>query len=154
MRRSTIRSLAIGGAALIMTSAVGAAAIDVIAARQQNFKSIGKANKAISDELKNGQPSLVVIQSNAKTLKALSGQLPQWFPAGSGPEAGAKTKALPAIWTQKADFAKAAANFAAAAQALDTAAASGDSARVMAASASLGSACKGCHDTFRSKEKD
>ncbi|MDB5720105.1 MAG: cytochrome c [Alphaproteobacteria bacterium] len=150
MRRATILGLGLG--CLAATGALAATAGDVIKARQANYKQIGKANKAIMDELKQPAPSVAVIQANAKTLDGLVKRIPNWFPAGTGPETGVKTAALPAIWQQGAEFKKDARNMWGAANALDVAARSGDLARIRAAVPTVGASCKACHQTFRAKD--
>jgi cytochrome c556 len=141
-----IIGLVAAGAALAATPA------DVINARHQNYKQIGKAMKGIGDELKNGSPSLPTIQANAKTIATLAPQLPGWFPKGTGPESGVKTEALPAIWQNNADFQVAAKNFAVAAQNLNAIAAKGDLTQIADAQRALGGTCKSCHDRFRQKD--
>ncbi len=138
--------------AVVFAASVTAANTDVIATRQAGFKQIGKANKAISDELKAGQPSVQVLQQNAKILAARSLRLPGWFPKGSGPEAGVKTGASPAIWQQAPGFRAQAVNFAKASRALNVAAGSGDITRMRVAFAAVGGTCKGCHDTYRVRD--
>jgi cytochrome c556 len=121
-------------------------------AREANFKKIAKANKAIGDELKKPSPAIAILQANAGTIDQLAPQVPHWFPAGSGPESGARTEALPAIWQRPEDFARKAADFAAAARTLQAAAAGGDIANVWAAAPAVGASCKGCHEQFRQKK--
>jgi len=152
MQRSNWVRLALAGGLIIGTCA-SAAPADVVKARQNNFKAIGKATKTVFDELKNPTPSAAVIQPAAKQLAALAPQLPRWFPVGTAQGMGVKTGALPAIWAKPAEFKTAAGNFATAAAALDAAAKSGDMARVGAAARALGGTCKGCHDSFRGKEE-
>ena len=150
MRRNWIVAgtigLAAAGAALAATPA------DMIHARQQNYKQIGKAMKGIGDELKGGSPSVPTIQADAKTIATLAPQVPSWFPKGTGPEAGVKTGALPAIWQNNADFQVAAKNFAVAAQNFNAVAAKGDLAQIADAQRALGGACKSCHERFRQKD--
>ena len=75
----------------------------------------------------------------------------QWFPAGTGPEAG-KTRALPEVWTKPADFTAAQKMFEERAPKLLAAVKSKDAAAVQAAFKEVGGACKNCHDTFRAPE--
>jgi cytochrome c556 len=132
-------------------AALAATAAETIATRQQNYKQIGRAFKAIGDELKKDSPSLALVGSNAGTIGDLGRRIPNWFPKGTGPEAGVKTGALPVIWEKPADFRHAAANLVRAAREAQAAAASGDVARTKAAAGAIGQACKGCHDTFRAR---
>jgi cytochrome c556 len=148
----------LSGAALAAILAAGSVAAatspaDTIKARQENYKAIGKAFKAVRDELKNPTPSIAVMQASGKTLDDLAPKLPSWFPAGTGPEAGVKTEALPVIWTKGDDFKAAAAKFASAAHAFNVAAQSGNIDAVKAAVPALGGSCKGCHDTFKAKDE-
>jgi cytochrome c556 len=74
-----------------------------------------------------------------------------WFPKGSGPEAG-KTRALPDIWSKPDDFAAAQKLFADKAPALTAAITAKDADAVGKAFRELGGACKNCHDSFRAPE--
>jgi cytochrome c556 len=152
MRNATKLSLALGCALAGATIAVAATPAQLIGARQQSYKNIGKANKAIMDELKKSNPSVPVIQVNATILNNLARKIPNWFPRGTGPEAGVKTAALPIIWQQPAEFKKAAANLAGATQALSAAASKGNIDAIRAAVPAVGNACKTCHQTYRAKE--
>ena len=120
--------------------------------REKNFKQIAKANKTIQDELKKPAPDVAAIRSSTATLAGLAKQIPNWFPAGSGPQEGVKTEALPAIWEQGPKFSAAAARLAQTTAALDAAAAGGDLAAIRAAAPEVGASCKGCHDNFRKKK--
>jgi len=91
------------------TAIVTAAPADVamIKSRQEKLRDMGSALKQIDDELKRRSPDWEnVIQPNVQILHDRSPFLMKWFPKGSGPEAGAKTYALPAIWQKGDDFAK------------------------------------------------
>jgi cytochrome c556 len=123
----------------------------VVKARQAHYKQIGKDAKAINDGLGSASPNMAAIAGYAREIDQLAPQIPSWYPAGSGPEAGVKTAALPAIWEKPADFTAAAAGFAAEARKFDAVAASGDAAAARAEFANLGKACKTCHDQFRKK---
>jgi len=76
----------------------------------------------------------------------------QWFPKGSGPEAG-KTAALPEIWTKPEDFKAAQKAFSDATPKLLAAANSGDIEAVRTNFAAVGKTCKGCHEPFRKPEE-
>ena len=120
-------------------------------ARQQSYKALGKSYKGLSDELKQSSPSLDVIRTNAATIDRLSHQVHRWFPKGSGPEAGVKTAALPAIWQNWDQFRVKANQFAGFARGLNNAASKGDLAQVRAYAPAVGGACKACHDNFRAR---
>lgn len=143
-------------ASLILAVSAGAVAaadmVSVIQARQANYKQIGKATKGIFDALNSPAPSVQLIQANARTIDSLAPQLPSWFPAGSGPEAGVKTEAKADIWAKPAEFHADAAAFAAEAHKFDQVAASGDLAAIRGEAFNLGKTCKSCHDSFRQKD--
>lgn len=135
--------------AVTATATWAATPAETVTARQNNFKQIGRAQKAISDELKKPTPDITVIRTSTQVLAGLAPQVNRWFPRGSGVESGAKTGALPAIWQQTAQFNNHAAQLATAARGLQRAAASGNADQIKAAFPAVGGACKGCHDTFK-----
>lgn len=139
-------------ATVTATTAWAATPAETITARQNNFKQIGRAQKAISDELKKPAPSIAAIRASARTMASLAPNVNRWFPRGSGPESGAKTAALPVIWQQTAQFNSRAGQFTNAVRGLQRAAASGNVNQVRAAFPAVGGTCKGCHDTFKGKE--
>src|SRR3954463_10201446 len=126
-----------------------AAVQKVVDARVAKYKQIGKANKAIKDELGQPQPNLASVHSNARVVEALAKQIPSWFPRGTGEQAGVKTEALAIIWQQVPVFKQRAAGLAGAAHQLGATAASGSLDATKAAAGNLTQACKACHDTFR-----
>jgi cytochrome c556 len=126
-----------------------AAAPDTIKARQANFKKMGAATKAIVDEIRKSDPSIAVIRTSAANLDAAGKAALKAFPRGTGPEAGVKTEALPAIWTKPKEFAAARQKFLSASAAFNKVARGGDVAQVRSAFGALGATCKGCHDQFR-----
>lgn len=117
--------------------------------RHDNFEAMGRAMKGIGDELKKPAPNVALIQKNAGTLAAAAPRVKGYFPKGTGPEAGIKTEALPAIWQRPADFSAAADRLVGATKNLQMAAATGDLAKIQPAVGAVGQSCKGCHDTFR-----
>lgn len=120
--------------------------------RQGQLKKMGKAFKTISDELKSGEPDMAAIQAAAASVPVESEGMADWFPAGTGPDSGVKTDALPAIWEQPDLFSEKIANFNVAAAGLATAAETGDAAAIGAAFATTGGTCKSCHETFRADD--
>jgi cytochrome c556 len=134
------------------SAAVAADMTAVISARQAHYKEIGKAGKAIRDTLAMPAPDVGAIKAAAKTIDTLAPQLPSWFPAGSGPEAGVKTTAKAEIWSNSAEFKKDASVFATEAKTFDAVAAGGDVNAIRAEYANLGNTCKTCHQSFRAKD--
>jgi cytochrome c556 len=120
-----------------------------IEARQGQLKKIGKAFKAISDQLKAGGPDLAQIQTAAAVVPKEAAGMVDWFPEGTGPESGVKTEALPIIWESKADFNDKVAAMQDAAAKFDTIAQGGDVAAIGMAFNTTGGTCKACHDKYR-----
>lgn len=134
-----------GGAAVI------AAPKDTIAARQANFKLIGKSFKGINDEARKPASDINAVRGHANALVQAAPKIAGHFPRGTGPETGVKTDALPAIWQNPADFKGWTAKLTDASNKLNAAAKSGNMAQVKAAIPGVGSTCKGCHDGFKAK---
>lgn len=120
-----------------------------IETRQAQLKKMGRAFKAISDQLKASSPDLAQIQVAAVAVPEEAAGMVDWFPTGTGPETGIETEALPIIWEEKADFNDKVAAMQAAAAKLDTIAQDGDVAAVGAAFQTTGGTCKACHDKYR-----
>src|SRR5437868_3801521 len=96
------------GAALVVPSGITVAqqqsVADGIKARQQHFKDIADSVKTISEQLKTGMPDKAVVVQATMKISALAHDQLNWFPKGSGPEAGVKTRAKPEIWANWDDF--------------------------------------------------
>lgn len=120
-----------------------------IEARQANFKALARAFKELNDELKRSSPRADVLRTASADLQRAASRIGGFFPAGTGPESGLKTDALPAIWQNPAGFAEAARRNNAAVEALVAASRTGDVERIRAATGAVGPTCKGCHDSFR-----
>jgi len=121
--------------------------------RQDKLRDMGGALKAINDELKKGKVDWDnTIIPNAQTIKDRSAYLLNWFPKGSGPEAGVKTYALPAIWQKQDDFTKLGKAAQAEAIKLDQVGNSKNLDALKAEAVTMGKACKACHDDYRSKD--
>lgn len=152
MVRSGRIAVVVAAALLAVPLAHAAKPADVISKRQANFKAIGRAFKATRDELQKDAPAIAVLRANADALDKAARQIPRHFPRGTGPEAGVKTAALPAIWAAGSTFNSTAASFQKLSGDLRAATASGDMARIKAATGALGGGCKSCHDNFKAKD--
>ncbi|MDO9338657.1 MAG: cytochrome c [Caulobacter sp.] len=152
MKRALIAGLAIALSAGALTAGAALAydAASQIKDRQAGMKQIGGSIKGLNDTL-NGDKDPAKLKQYAANLNALSGKVPGWFPAGTGPSSGEKTKASAEIWTDPAGFKAAAGAFAAQAAKLNAAAQSGDAARVAAEFGPTRATCKGCHDKYQKK---
>jgi cytochrome c556 len=125
----------------------------VMKARHDHYEEMGRAMKGIGDQLKAGSPDMAVIQRHADTVAGFGPQIPGWFPAGSGPEAG-KTRAKAEIWSDGATFTAATQRFQQASTQFQAAARGGDVAAVRAALPALRESCSNCHDKFRGPDND
>ena len=85
---------------------------------------------------------------HARGLASLANVAPNVFAEGSATE---KSKALPAIWENRAEFDAAMDKFVDAANNFATVAESGDMSKVGDAMKALGGSCKGCHDNFKTE---
>jgi cytochrome c556 len=120
-----------------------------IEARQSNFKDLGGAFKTVRDQLRLSRPDLISIEQAAQTVKDMSHEHANWFPRGTGQEAGFKTAAKPEIWNDPQGFATANKRFAEEGAKLYALAQAKDIAGLKAHVLVVGQACKGCHDKYR-----
>ena len=127
-------------------------ALKIMHDRHEGMEQIGKATKAIGQQLKAENPNVGIIRTNAATINDLAAKSENWFPAGTGPDVG-KTRAKAEIWQKYDDFAAKDRDFRVAAQALKGSADSADVNAIKPAFADLGKACKACHDSYRAEEK-
>lgn len=149
-----MKQLALTAAAVaaLVATAVLAAPADTIRMRQGNYKQIAAAMKGINEQLKSSTPSLPAIRTGTRTILGFAPQVLRWFPRGTGPEAGVRTRARPEIWSNHEGFRSAGARLLVAARNLDAAARSGDLAAIRAAAPELAHACSNCHDDYRAPE--
>ena len=132
-------------------SASAASPADTIATRQANFKKMGGAMKVLKEELAGGADKAKMLGA-ARTIAATARMQKGLFPAGTGPGAGGKTDALPAIWAQRPAFDAAAGKLVAEADKLVGVAGSGNTPVVLAQFKAVGGSCAACHRQFRADE--
>jgi cytochrome c556 len=154
IRHGSALMMALG--ALLIGSGMAAAAAPAISAaianRQANYKEIGGGFKAINDEIKTGSPDMNSLRPLARDIAARAAATLKYFPRGSGPESGIKTRAKPEIWKNQAEFVDIQQKMIAAANSLNSAAAAGNLADLTMARNALGGTCRTCHDRFRVPE--
>jgi cytochrome c556 len=121
--------------------------------RHEHYEELGKAFKTVRDQTRSPSPDVKAIAGAAKVVSAAAAEQDKWFPAGTGPETGIKTRAKPEIWNKPQDFAAAKKLFSDAAPKLLTVASAGDVAAVRTQFGEVGKACKNCHDTFRTPDE-
>ncbi len=120
-------------------------------ARHHHYEELGEASKQIRDLSRSSNPDFAAIEKAAAHIVKATVNQDQWFPKGTGPEAG-QTRALPEVWTRPADFVAAQKMFSDRAPALHAAAKAKDINAVRTSFRDVGASCKNCHDTFRSPE--
>jgi cytochrome c556 len=148
MRRLMFAFAALAGLGAAFAVAQAPTPADQVKARQENFKALGAAFKGVMDQAKTPAPDFAQMKAGSAKLKTLAGNLPTWFPPGSGQEAGVKTAAKPEIWSDSAGFAAAAKGLQDAVAKLDAA---GDVNGAKAALMDVGKACGACHAKYRVK---
>lgn len=132
---------------------VAAATADLVKARIASYRELGAAFKAVNDALRGSELQTVLLVQSARQIRNASRAQYQLFPAGTGPQAGIKTRAKAEIWSQPAQFKAAQNSFAKAADAFQLTVSKGNAAAIRAEARKLGAACKGCHDHFRTREE-
>ncbi len=154
-RRRGARTLLAAGAIFVAgaAAAAGLTGAEAAKARMEHMKTLGAATKAVVEQLKSGTPDPAVIKVQAAKLDDGAKALPSWFPAGSGQSADPKSEALPVVWTDWSGFQTKAKAFADAAAKFDAVAKAGDKAAIGPALHDVGAACKGCHETYKAKDK-
>ena len=126
----------------------------VIEARQANYREIGGAYKGIRDELHKPKPLMIMVRQHVDQLGMLahSQANADWFPPGSGLEAGVETEALPVIWERRAEFDRLREELNRETVKLADVLASGDRDALAAQHRAVGMVCKQCHDAYRREE--
>lgn len=121
--------------------------------RHERYEEMGDSLKAINRELKGRAPDVPRIQREAATLATLATQIPDWFPAGSGPDVHLKSRAKAEIWSNPDGFRRAHAAYLDQAQRFNQVAQAGDVEAIRAAAQQIGRSCGNCHDDYRGPER-
>jgi cytochrome c556 len=140
----------------LVTQAMAAAPAtpaDVIKVRQEQMKALGADFKIINDSLKTDAPDKAAIAGAGKRIAEQIKGMAALYPAGSGPESGVKTRALPEIWAQAAAFKNAADATIAESAKFALVADAGNLDAVKTGVKALTDSCVGCHMKFRGPEE-
>jgi cytochrome c556 len=133
--------------AAVRTSASGPSAAQLVAARQAGMHMAATLlYRGIKAGVKNGTPVKELIHE-PEGIALWAAAIPGLFPPGS---AHKESRALPAIWANKTDFDRKAADLAAAADRLAALAKAEDSAAFAAQAPAVEAACAACHKLYRS----
>ncbi len=144
-----VSSIVMAGAA----SAQQKGPAEVIKARQDQMKALGGDFKIINDALKTDSPNISAIGAAAKHIAETIKGLNALYPAGTGPDAGLKTRAMPEIWLQNAAFKTAGEASEAEAVKFAVTAAVGNVETVKTGFKALTDSCVACHTKFRAPEE-
>lgn len=128
-----------------------------VADRQALMKDNGKQWGTINDFIEKDVGTAADVETAAKMLQANAGKINQdLFPAGtSADDMPGKSYAKAAIWTEWANFEKAAYNLEEHAEQLAEVAKGGDKAAIKASFEALGSeGCGGCHKPYKMKKEE
>jgi cytochrome c556 len=136
----TAAAIALAGAALAQTAHDG---------RKAAMKTFGGQSKIIGDML-SGNTAFDAAAANAAmvAMQAAAAPLPELF---ATPETSPDTRALPAIWENKADFDARLAKFTGDINA-GVAASPQDQAAVQAAFGTIAGNCSSCHEVYRKQQ--
>lgn len=121
--------------------------------RHERYEEMGDSFKAINRELKGGSPDVPRIQREAASLAGLAGQIPGWFPVGSGPDVHPRSRAKAEIWSDADGFRRAHAAYLEQVQRFRQVAQGGDVDAIRPAAGELGKSCSNCHDKYRAPER-
>jgi cytochrome c556 len=134
----------------VSLAAYAATPVEIQKHRHEHYEELGDAFKAVRDNSR-GTPDFAALEKAVAIIQKATVNQGQWFPKGTGPEAG-KTRALPDIWSKPAEFTAAQKMFSDRAPGLVAAVKAKDAEAVGKAFKELGGACKNCHDNFRAPE--
>ena len=118
---------------------------DVITARRDGLKGVARQMEAIKAVVDQRSDTRATAAAIAEMISFFDG-FPARFPAGSGT---GDTRALPAIWSDRAGFETANTNMLTQLRALQAAANAGDQAAFGAAFQQTGATCGACHRPYR-----
>jgi len=148
---AAIPALSLGGLASARDARLSAE--QFIAARQASYDMSAMTNGSMRDAMKAGREPKTQVYP-ATVLGKWARVLPSLFPAGTGQgETKLASQALPTIWSDRAGFEQAAANYAAAADKLAEFAKANDTEGFKTQLVELGHACDACHARFKAGDQ-
>lgn len=119
----------------------------LIKERKKGFKVMGKSMRAMGKMMKSGDVDMAVVANKVKAIKVQSLKMSDWFAKESSNEKYS-TDALPAIWSDKADFAAKAKALQDAAKDIE-AKLTQDDFQLRSAMLQLKKTCGSCHDKYK-----
>jgi len=153
MRRTLLLAAALAAiplAAAAQTEAptAGLSPEQIVAARQSAYQLSAGSFLSMKAAAEAGADVHMLVLP-ARALARWARTLPTMFPAGTNLPS---SKALPAVWSDRAGFEARAAAYAGAARALAEAAQGGDRAIFLQRWGEVRAACAACHETYRSSD--
>lgn len=121
----------------------------LIEARRATLKKMGAAMKAIVEQLKTEVPDTARMTTAAQFISSNAPQLAGWFPAGTGPDSGVDTDALPYIWKERGKFDSLAERLVTESKTLTTTLGAADLGAIKTQAKVVAEACATCHHSFR-----
>lgn len=121
----------------------------LIETRQSSLKKMGAAMKAIAEQLKTSAPDTAKMTAAMQVISAGAPEIIHWFPAGTGPESGAETDALPHIWEDRAKFDSLATGLVTESKKLAEVISGNDLGAVRTQVKAVADVCSSCHRSFR-----
>lgn len=127
-------------------------ATGIVKERMEVMEALGNAIKSLVAMLKRqAQFNQDSVKATANKMAAHGTKIKAQFPAGSDHK---PTRALPAVWKNRADFDKLADQLTQAAKALEKSAGAAKSAKNLAPHIiAIGKTCKSCHEKYRAPDK-
>ncbi len=154
-KQKVLNSLKVGSLFLLLGASIAVLAEsqpeDIIKYRRNVMKANGAHAAAINAILQGKVDYKNQLADHAKALENIFKDIPSIFPKGS--ESG-DTKALPAVWDNRAEFEKRAGDAKQKSAEFAKAVMTGDTQVYSAKFKELGETCKSCHKDFRKEEKE
>lgn len=126
--------------------------INAVKGRQSGFREMGTAVKNIDESKSAGVRFDVELLADVHNIAANVDQMPYWFPPGSGPESGMKTRALGEIWKSRERFDRLAARLAREVKAFEQFAEQRQQKEFLDQFETVTVVCDECHKTYRREE--
>ena len=154
-KQKVIKSLRVGSLFLLLGASIAVLAQsqpeDIIKYRRNVMKANGAHAGAVAAILQGKVDYKNQLADHVKALENINKDIPSLFPKGS--ESG-DTKALPAIWSDRAGFEKRAGDAKERSADFAKAVMAGDTQAYAAKFKELSDGCKACHKDFRKEEKE
>jgi cytochrome c556 len=151
---TTAQKIGVGLAAIVLAAGITASVPsqaqdnkERVALMKDIGKNFGPIGKTVKGEM---AADYAAMAKAAETIRDDAIKVATMFPEGSG---GGETRALPAIWENKADFDSYFVKLASAADAFAKEAATGSMADLKASFGAIAANCGGCHKTYRAEKK-